>query len=114
MSAEEPIFREVTGRFGVLRLVVEVHPDGVHIRLAPLPPSGRRIAFDDIVEVAVATYSARTYGGWHWGVRTMPGGNTVYRVHGSVGVEIILADGRTVFVGSQRPDDLYTAITRYR
>lgn len=109
----EPTYREETRRFGMLRMVVEVHDDEVRLRMRPLP-STRRIGFDEIVGCEVATYAARTYGGWHWGVRTAPGGNTVYRLRGDRGVELELAGRRKVFIGSQQPSDLHAAIVHAR
>lgn len=107
----EPTYREETRRFGMLRMVAEVRTDGVQVRVGPLPPSTRRIGLTDILGCEVATYDARTYGGWHWGMRTTPGGNTVYRLRGDQGVELDLVGGRKIFVGSQRPSELHAAIT---
>lgn len=108
----EPAFRETTERFWLLRLVTEVRDDELYVRLEPLQRSPRHIASDEIEEVHVETYSATTYGGWHWGLRRTLGGNTVYRLRGDRGVELVLTDGERVFVGSERPEDLAEAIQR--
>lgn len=105
-------YRETTERFWVLRLVTEVRDDGVYVRVGPLHRSFRRIPSEAIEEARTATYSPGTYGGWHWGVRTSPGGNTAYRLRGNRGVELRRTDGSRLFVGSQRPSELESAIHR--
>ena len=114
MGGVEPTYSETTTRFAVLKLVVEVRRDGVYLRLNPLQSAFRQIGFDEISDSEIATYSARTYGGWHWGMRKTVGGNAVYRVRGNHGVELRLTDGRKIFIGSQRPDDLHAAIAQGR
>lgn len=105
-----PNYREITERFWVLRLIREVQPDGMHIRLAPIHRTFRHIPADEIDDVTVATYSPATYGGWHWGARRTLGRNTAYRLRGDQGVEIGLDDGTKIFIGSQSPSELATAI----
>lgn len=108
------LYSETTERFWLLRLVVEVRHDGVYVRLAPLQRSFRRIPASDIVDATETTYSAASYGGWHWGVRRSLDGSTVYRLRGERGVELVLADDRTVFVGSSTPGELAAAVRRAR
>lgn len=105
-----PLYREVTERFWILRLVVDVYPDGVTVRLSPFHQSPRRIPFAEIATVRVATYSAATYGGWHWGLRQTVGDDTVYRLRGNRGVELARDDDTQIFIGSQNPTELETAI----
>ncbi|MEF8853793.1 MAG: hypothetical protein V5A28_15470 [Haloarculaceae archaeon] len=112
VDGEAPLFREVTGRFGVLRLVTTVDRDGLAVRLGPLQRSPRRLPADEIRTVRVTAYDASTYAGWHWGVRRTPGGNTVYRLRGGRGVEVVRTDGRRWFVGSRRPAELASAVER--
>lgn len=108
----EPVYRETTDRFWVLRLVTEVRYDGVAVRLSPFQRSFRHISFREIDAARVATYSATTYDGWHWGLHRSSGGNTVYRLRGNRGVELVLTDGTRVFIGTQQPATLETAITQ--
>jgi hypothetical protein len=110
--SEEALHRETTSRFLFLELVTEVRTNGVYVRLAPIQRSFRRIDSEVIDEVRTAEYSASTYGGWHWGLRTAPGGNTVYRLRGRRGVELVESDGTKTFIGSQQPDELRAAIER--
>jgi hypothetical protein len=89
-----------------LHMVVEVWPEGVLIRYRPFV--NRRIPIEQIVYVEPRVYGAlREYGGW--GIRGF-GGRVAYNVSGNAGVELTLADGRRVLIGSQRPAELAEAI----
>ena len=106
----EPHFEETQRAFPVLRPVTEVRPDGLHVRLAPVPGTARHVPFADVASVETATYDAAGHGGWHWGLRVGPEGDAAYRVAGDEGVRLRLTDGRTLFVGSGRPVALREAV----
>lgn len=92
--------------FLVLRLEVEVYPDAVAVRFVPL--FVRLIPQRDIVVVEVVTYRPiADFGGW--GIRGW-GGRVAYNVRGNQGVELTLSDGRHVLLGTQRAEELATAI----
>lgn len=103
-------FHETTQRFWLLELIREVHDDGVYVRLAPIQRSFRRIPTTRIRDASVLPYAATSYGGWHWGLRRAPSGNTVYRLHGGRGIELTRTDGTSVFIGTQRPKAFAAAI----
>src|SRR5260370_10385317 len=91
-----------------LELHVTVQDVGVRIRM--LPFANRTIAPAQIARWEARTYRPiREYGGW--GVRFGPRGRA-YNVSGNRGVEITLANGKRVLIGSQRSDDLAAAIAR--
>ena len=93
----------------VVRMTTEVRSDGVLIRYSPF--TRRRIGFGDIRALEARTYRPlQEYGGW--GVRWWFGGKRAYSVSGNRGVELTLADGRKVMIGSTRPEDLEAAIRR--
>jgi hypothetical protein len=90
-----------------LRLRTEVRDDGIYYRMWPLHPSVRRIEWDEIEQYGAETYRpVREFGGW--GIRWVPG-KVAYSVSGTRGVRIERADGRTVLLGSQRPEALVDA-----
>jgi hypothetical protein len=92
--------------FLYLRLVVTVTDESIDIHFRPL--TRRTIPMADVTQVEARTYAAlREYGGW--GIRGW-GGKRAYNVSGDRGVELTLADGRKVMIGSQRADDLAQAI----
>lgn len=98
----------VCGFMWSLRLVTEVRDDGLYIRFAPLHRSFRRVPWTAIDSVEATSYRPlREYGGW--GIRWRPGA-IAYNVSGSRGVLLTRPDDRDLLVGSQRPDELATAI----
>ena len=91
-----------------LELHVTVADAGVRIRMLPF-------ANRTIEPAQIARWEARTYrpileyGGW--GVRFGPRGRA-YNVSGDRGVELTLANGKRVLIGSQRSEELAAAIGR--
>ncbi|SIS20988.1 DUF6141 family protein [Natronorubrum thiooxidans] len=106
------VYREIIDRFWILWLMIEVRHDSVAVRLSPFQRSFRQISFREIDDIRITTYSSTTYDGWHWGLRRSSGGDTVYRLRGSRGVELVLTTGTRIFIGTQQPADLKAAITR--
>lgn len=92
--------------FFVLKLITETRKDGLHIRFFPL--SSRHISFDEIATCEVRTYRPiREFGGW--GIKYGRGGKA-YNVSGNRGVQLKFKTGKTLLIGSQRPEVLYGAI----
>lgn len=93
--------------FWVMRLIVEVRHDGVHIRYAPL--MRRHIPLAEIERWEARTYQPiAEYGGW--GIKGWKRDRISYSVSGNVGVGLTLRDGCQVMLGSQRADELAAAI----
>ncbi len=95
--------------FWLLRLETTVDESGVHVRFRR--GIGRRdIAFEEIAAVTVRTYRPiLEFGGW--GLRWGRHRRRAFTASGTRGVEIRLHDGRSVLIGSQRPEELAAAIT---
>jgi hypothetical protein len=80
----------------------------VFIRFRPFVH--REIRFQDIRRCAARTYRPiREYGGW--GIRAGRRG-TAYNVSGNRGVQLELANGKPVLIGSQRAEELAQAIQK--
>lgn len=95
----------------LLTLSTEVRPDGLHVRFWPLVRH-RHLRPDEIVEATARTYRPiAEYGGW--GLRFGRLG-TAYNASGNRGVQLSLADGRRLLIGSQRADELAAAIEEAR
>jgi len=93
--------------FWLISLTVEVTQEAVHVRYRPL--TRRIIPLGDIVRAEPRTYSpVKEYGGW--GIKGWSRAKVAYNVRGDRGVELALADGRSVMLGSQRSDELAAAI----
>jgi Family of unknown function (DUF6141) len=93
--------------FGRVKMVTEVTSTEVLIHYRPF--SRRRIPHTDIRQIEARTYNAmKEYGGW--GIKGWSKEKMVYNVSGNRGVELTLADGRKLMLGSQRSDELAAAI----
>ncbi len=91
----------------VLRLITEVRPGEVRVRLYPF--RGPTIAVRDIVEAEVREYSGqREYGGW--GVRTTPKAGKAYTAYGRQGMQMWLEGDERVLIGTQRPEEFAEAL----
>jgi hypothetical protein len=92
--------------FVALKLVVEVREDALAIHFRPF--LRREIGYGEMVRCEACTYRPiREYGGW--GIRFSRHG-TAYHVRGNRGVQLELADGKRLLLGSQRADELAAAI----
>jgi hypothetical protein len=91
-----------------LRMALEVAVDasGVCVRFRPFLT--RRIGFQEIEECAARRYRPiLEFGGW--GIR-VGWRKRAYNVSGNLGVQLVLAGGRRVLIGSQRPAELAAEI----
>ena len=92
-------------------LETEVRADGLYVRFLPLRRK-HRFGWQEIASAEARTYRPiREYGGW--GIRWSTRGKA-YNVHGDRGLQLVLADGRRVLIGSQRADELAAAIALAR
>jgi hypothetical protein len=92
--------------FHLMRLETSVRRDGLHIRYVPIVD--RLIGYDTIEDIRACVYRPiRDYGGW--GIRRGKRGRA-YNVRGNRGVELRFTDGSTLMIGSQRADELASAI----
>jgi hypothetical protein len=93
--------------FWFLRLTTEVHEDALHVHFFPLWRR-RIIPWSQIRSAQTRTYRpVFEYGGW--GIRWGPSGQA-YNVSGNRGVQLELAGGKRLLIGSQRPQELEAAI----
>jgi hypothetical protein len=94
----------------MLRLSVWLDREHLHVRFWPLVR--KDIPLQDIVRWEARTYRPiLEYGGW--GVRFSWKG-MAYNVSGNRGVQLELANGRRILIGSQRAEELAMAISQAR
>jgi hypothetical protein len=94
--------------FYLLNLTIEVRPDGICIRFFPFHLSFRVIRYADIESYKETNYHAiKEYGGW--GIKYGRKGKA-YTVFGNRGVQLKLKNGDEILIGSQKPEELTTAI----
>jgi hypothetical protein len=90
-----------------IRLVTEVRQNELMVRLYPF----RRvqIPMEMISQAVVRQYSPiRDYGGW--GIRVSRHNGRAYNAYGNEGVQLVLANGALILVGTQKPQELVAAL----
>jgi hypothetical protein len=89
------------------KLITDVLTDGVYLRFFPV--SSRTIALNDIVTYEACQYSPLVeYGGW--GIRFGRRKKRACTMGGNRGVELELGGGTRLLIGSQRPEELASAL----
>lgn len=102
----------VIALFWYARLDVEVTREVVSVRFRPFHLRPRRIPLKDIADARAREYSALgEYGGW--GIRMGMHG-FAYNVSGDQGVQLTLANGKRILIGSQKSEELEAAILAAR
>lgn len=105
--------------FGVLfplavlsvKMETTFHADRVTIRWFPL--ANRSIPVSEIARFEARTYNpVREFAGW--GIKIRPGNKMAYSIGGNEGVELTLADGRRVMIGSEKAQELAAALEERR
>jgi hypothetical protein len=95
--------------FYTLRLITEVRPEGLYIRFYPL--HSKTIPYQRITSCQTRSYKPLSeYGGW--GIKYGPSG-WAYNVMGNRGVQVVLASGKRILIGSQRAEELERAIKHH-
>jgi len=89
-----------------LRMSVVVTSQHLTARFVPLR---RRIAISDIASFRVLTYTIRDFGGW--GIKWARDGTLVLNVSGNRAVRINRRKGKSLILGTQRPDEFAAALT---
>ncbi len=99
----------VTALVARMGIVTQVTPEGLQVRLWPVP--FRTYAWSEIASAEVRMYRPIVeYGGW--GLRWGPSGKA-YNAFGTEGVQLVLTNGNRVLVGSQRASELATALNTH-
>ncbi len=90
------------------QLTTKVSPEGLFVRFRPFHFRPKRIDLSQLADVEPVTYRPIVeYGGW--GIRSGRKGNA-YNVSGNLGVRLTFTNGRHLLIGSQRPEELASAI----
>ena len=97
--------------FYKLKLITQVRRDGLYIKFAPIHFSFKKIQLDNLKRNFVRNYDPIIeYGGW--GIKYGKNGK-VYNVSGNRGVQLEFMDRKNILIGSQKPDQLNSAIEQY-
>jgi len=90
------------------RMQTRLQSDGLYLRFFPFHLQFRKINYDDITLIYPRTYQPLSeFGGY--GIR-LGGTGRAYNVSGNKGVQLEFANGHKLLIGSQKPDELTTAL----
>jgi hypothetical protein len=93
----------------LFRMSTEVDDQEIRVHFGYIPSYRWRLPIYQIVKAMAVEYNPiREYGGW--GIRGIP--VRALNARGRLGVLLTLPNGRTMLIGSQRPDLLLQAITK--
>jgi hypothetical protein len=91
-----------------LKLVTEIHPDGICVFFGLLGFPSKRFDWSEIARLYPRTYRPiAEYGGW--GIRWGKSG-AAYNLGGTQGLQLELKNGKRFLIGSQDPSHLIEAI----
>ncbi|MFF2291124.1 DUF6141 family protein [Peribacillus butanolivorans] len=92
-----------------VKMITEVRGDGLYIKFVPFHFGYRDFRYQSIRDYkSVSLSSLKRFGGW--GIRINLNGERLYNIAGSEGVELRLASGDIVIIGSKNSDELKKAL----
>lgn len=96
-----------------LTLTIEIDHSSIYYRFPPIVNRKKRIDKKAIKEVTVRKANTfLEFGGW--GYRIGFGKSKALNIAGNWGTQIVLQDGDKLFLGSQNPEELKTAIQKFQ
>ena len=101
----------INGLLYFAKLVTEVREEGIYLRFIPFHFKWVKIDYTNIEQYESIKYNPmRDYGGWgiKWGRE-----GKAYNISGNLGVKLMLNDGKRIMIGSQRPDQMVEAISKF-
>ena len=98
---------------GVLHMSTEVDAEECRVWFGWVPTYRSSVRLADVLDARVVQYRPIRDLGF-WGARRLKDGDHSLTARGDRGVLLKLADGTTVLIGSQRPEELASAILRQR
>ena len=94
------------------RLDTRLDADGVRVRFAPIQRDWQFTPWSKIRRAYVRTYAPlREYGGW--GIR-FSGEKAAYTVWGKQGLQLLLASGDSLLIGTQCPTEITQVLRQLR
>ncbi|WP_420317977.1 hypothetical protein [Ekhidna sp.] len=95
------------------KLYVSIDDKAIYYRYPPFVNKEKKLTKIDVSEVFVRKYNPIwEYGGW--GYRVRPGKGKAMNVAGNQGLQLILADGKKILLGTQKPGAISHAIKKLK
>jgi hypothetical protein len=97
--------------FFFMKLETRISDEGIHVRLFPFHLSFIKIEWNKIAKSFVREYSPlREYGGW--GIKYGFSGGKAYNMSGNKGIQLVLADGSKLLIGTNKPEEVREILQR--
>ncbi|MFC1687073.1 hypothetical protein ACFL0L_00655 [Patescibacteria group bacterium] len=88
---------------------LKIQVSGKQLNMRYFPFVNKVYTHVDIAQATPTTFRPiREHGGW--GIKYSINGVWIYTAYGNAGVEILFRDGKKIIIGSQRPDELASAV----
>ncbi len=95
-----------------LKLKTQVNNEGITMQFIPIIITPKKISWEEIQTAVIRNYKPIwEYGGW--GLRVSFKHGTAYTVKGKTGLQLTLKNGKQILIGTQKPDELQSAINKY-
>ena len=96
-----------------VKLETFITKEGIFVRFFPFLIRCRFYSWDKINQVEIKKYAPlKHYGGW--GFRIGMNGSIAFNMRGNIGLELVLNNGRKVLIGTNNPQEMETAIAKFR
>jgi hypothetical protein len=96
--------------FAGSELQLEIKDKAIYYRFPLFSPRQKRVGLDSLESWEVRRFGFFEYGGY--GVRHAPKKRTGFIVNGHIGLELKLKDGKTVMIGTQKPEEVKSAMQK--
>lgn len=97
----------------IIQLSTRIDEHGIHVHFFPFLLKRKSFLWDDIYSVEVIKYSPLgDYGGWGYRI-SFKGKGRAYSTRGNKGIKVVLKDGKTRMIGTQKMDEANTCLQQY-
>lgn len=97
----------------LFKLTVIIDKTGVQYKFFPFHIKYRTLSWDKISAIDIVTYNPiKDFGGW--GYRLTLRKKKALSVKGKIGIQIVLQDGNTLLLGTQRPKKAEEIINQFK
>ncbi len=106
----------VYGLIFTLKLITRIDEKGIQFRFIPFHFKNRMIRWEEIEKGYVRSYNAITeFGGWgvKGGVLWHKKKGIAYNVHGDIGLQLELKNGKRILIGTQKQEEMKRVLRTY-
>jgi hypothetical protein len=107
------IFLLVILLFLFIKLTTRIDENGIHVQFFPIHLKIKTYTWEDIYSAEAIKYSPLgDYGGWGYRI-SFKGKGTAFSTRGNKGIKVVLKDGKTRMIGTQKMNEAQACINQY-